>query len=125
MYYNRERVRNASVDFANMLVIPNTLDDYINSGTHIERTATGKEAYCFHGDLYFNDEDYLCPVCGVKTHINQTFHVQLRHVPIGSRMSFVMVDKHQFFCPRCGKTLMQKIPFQAEHHRITVGLRLR
>lgn len=32
------------------------------------------------------------------------------------------MDKHQFICPKCGQTEMQWIPFQAEHHRITVEL---
>jgi len=32
------------------------------------------------------------------------------------------MDKHQFICPKCGQTEMQQIPFQAEHHRITVEL---
>ena len=123
MYYSRERVRNASADFGNLLVIPNLLTDFINSGTTVETTSGGKEAYCYHGDLMFSDEDYLCPKCGVKTHINQTFHVQLKHVPHGGKLSYVMVDKHQFICPRCGKTLMQRIPFQAEGHRTTEELK--
>ena len=123
MYYSRKRVWNASADFANLLVIPNLLTDFINNGTTIENTSGGREAYCFHGDLWFSDEDYLCPVCGVKTQINQTFHVQLKHVPHGSKLSFVMVDKHQFLCPICGKTLMQRIPFQAAGHRITEELK--
>jgi hypothetical protein len=61
MYYSRKRVRNASADFANLLVIPNLLTDFINNGTTIENTSGDREAYCFHGDLCFSDEDYLCP----------------------------------------------------------------
>ncbi len=123
MYYSRNRVRNASADFANLMVLPNLLTDFVNSGTTIETTSGGREAYCYHGDLVFADEDYLCPKCGVKTDIHQVYHVQLRHVPHGGKLSFVMVDKHQFVCPRCGKTLMQRIPFKTEGHHCTEELK--
>lgn len=122
MYYSRKRVRNASADFSDLLVIPNLLTDYVNSGTTVEDTSGGREAFCFHGDLVFADEDYFCFKCREKMVINQKFHVQLKHVPLGGKLSFVMVDKHQLICPTCGKTVMQKIPFQAEHHRITKEL---
>ncbi len=54
--------------------------------------------------------------------IHNTYHVQLRHVCIGDHVTFVLLDKHQFICPKCSQTEMQQIPFQAEHHRITVEL---
>ena len=123
MYYSRDRIRNASADFANLMVIPHCLTDYVNSSTTIENTSGGREAYCFHGDLVFSDDDYRCPDCGVKMHIHQTYHVQLKHVPIGGKLSFVMVDKHQFMCPTCGRTVMQRIPFQTPGHRVTEELK--
>jgi transposase len=54
--------------------------------------------------------------------IHNTYHVQLRHVCIGDHVTFVLLDKHQFICPKCRQTEMQQIPFQAAHHRITVEL---
>lgn len=122
MYYTGNRVQNTSADFANMLVIPSELTDYVNNGTSVEKTSSGKEAYCFHGDLYYDKQDYVCRECNVQMHKHKRFHTNLRHLCIGSRVSFVMVDKHCFMCPKCRKSVMQKIPFQAEHHRITLEL---
>lgn len=122
MYYTGNRVRNTSADFANMLVIPSELTDYVNNGTSIEQTASGKEAYCFHGDLYYDNEDYVCYTCNVQMHVHKRLHTNLRHLCIGKRISFIMIDKHSFMCPCCKKTKMQKIPFQAENHRITLEL---
>ena len=121
-YYTGNRVHNSSADFANILVIPSNLEDFVNNGTTEETTDAGGEAYCFHGDLYYDRKDYTCESCGCRMEIHQTYHVQLRHICIGSHFTFVLLDKHQFMCPECKRTVMQKIPFQAEHHRITVEL---
>ncbi len=122
MYYTGNRVRNTSADFANMLVIPSLFTDYVNRSTCIQTTSSGKEAYCFHGDLYYDKQESICPICNVQMHIHKRFHTTMRHLSIGNRISFVMVDKHCFMCPKCRKTRLQKIPFQAENHRITEEL---
>ena len=116
------RIHNSSADFPNMLLLPNNLTDFVNNGTTEETTSAGGKAYCFHGDLYFNREDFTCNCCRCRMEIHNTYHVQLRHVCIGDHVTFVLMDKHQFICPKCGQTEMQWIPFQAEHHRITVEL---
>ena len=122
MYSTGNRVHNSSADFPEMLLIPNNLVDFINNSTSVETMEDGKEAYCFHGDLYFDRNQYFCDDCGCSMHIHNTYHVRLRHVCIGSALTFVMLDKHQFICPECGSTTMQTIPFMAEHHRITTEL---
>lgn len=122
MYYTTESIQNASIDFEKMLVIPSHLTDFVNRSTSVEATQSSREAYCFHGDLYFEPEDYRCPDCGCGMHIHNNYHVRLRHLCFGSCVSFVMFDKHRFICPECGKTRMQEIPFKAEHHQITVEL---
>lgn len=105
-----------------MLLLPNNLVDFVNNGTTEETTSAGGNAYCFHGDLYYSRDDYFCECCRCRMEIHNTYHVQLRHVCIGDHVTFVLLDKHQFICPKCGQTEMQQIPFQAEHHRITVEL---
>lgn len=122
MYYTTDQVQNASADFENCLVIPSMLTDFVNTGTSAEATKGGKEAYCFHGDLYFDNDDYRCPDCNCRMHIHNKYPVRLRHLCFGSRVSFVMLDKHRFICPECGKTVMQTIPFKADHHNITQEL---
>ena len=61
MYYTTNQVQNASADFENCLVIPSMLTDFVNTGTSVEATKGGKEAYCFHGDLNFDSGEYRCP----------------------------------------------------------------
>lgn len=99
MYYTTESIQNASADFEKMLVIPSHLTDFVNHSTSVEATQSGQEAYCFHGDLYFEPEDYRYPDCGCGMHIHNNYHTRLRHLCFGSRVSFVMFDKHRFICP--------------------------
>ncbi|MBQ9862368.1 MAG: hypothetical protein IJM28_00500, partial [Lachnospiraceae bacterium] len=100
-------------------VIPNPFEDYVNSGTVIESTSTGREAYCFHGDLYYDEEDYVCEECHCYMNRHDTYHIRLRHVCMEEKLTYVMVDKHRFMCPQCGHYKMQQIPFQADGHHIT------
>ena len=123
MDYTRKSVKNSSADFVDMLVIPNTLSGFINNGTSTEITDSGKEAYSFHGDLYLADEEYLCPECGAKMEKHQRYHARLRHIVIGRKISYVFYDRHQLLCPECGKTKMERVPFQAVGHRMTEELK--
>ena len=124
MDYSRKGVKNSSVDFADMLVIPNTLSGFINNGTSTEMTDRGKEAYCFHGDLFLPDDEYLCPVCGAKMEKHQKFHTRLRHITFGQKISYIFYDKHQLLCKECGRTQMERVPFQAVGHRMTEELKV-
>ena len=83
MNYTTSRVRNSSADFIDLLVIPNPFENYVNSSTSIENTSTGREAYCFHGDLYYDEEDYFCEDCQCFMNRHDTYHVRLRHVCMG------------------------------------------
>lgn len=84
MDYTGNRVQNTSADFADMLVIPSMLTDYVNNGTSIETTTSGKEAYCFHGDLYYDKQEYVCEKCNVHMHRHKRLHTNLRHLCIGN-----------------------------------------
>lgn len=119
MYYTTSQVQNSSADFENCLVIPSLLTDYVNCGTSVETTRSGKQAFCFHGDLLLDEAAYFCPECHCQMHIHDRYPTRLRHLCFGDKVSFVMLDKYRFICPECGKTVMQTIPFKAEHHRIT------
>ena len=122
MYCTKKRVQNTSADFSESLIIPSPFKDYVNKWTTEETTTTGRQAYCFHGDLYYAEEDFYCERCGQAMEKHDKYHVRLRHTCFGDRISFVMVDKHRFVCSQCGAYKMQTIPFQAEHHRITKEL---
>lgn len=124
MYCTGKRVHNSTADFGESLLIPNPFEDYVNNGTTEETTNTGRKAYCFHGDLYYDHKDFWCEQCERAMDRHDRYHVRLRHTCFGDRLTFVMVDKHRFVCPICGSSKMQSIPFQAEKHRITKELQI-
>lgn len=64
MYCTKKRVQNTSADFSESLIIPSPFKDYVNKWTTEETTTTGRQAYCFHGDLYYAEEDFYCESCG-------------------------------------------------------------
>ena len=43
MDYTPKKVRNASAEWMDLLVIPNTMTDYVNTGTEITLTSEGKD----------------------------------------------------------------------------------
>ena len=124
MYCTGKRVNNSTADFSDSLIVPNPFTDYVNNWTTEETTNTGRKAYCFHGDLYYDREDFFCDKCCRPMDRHDRYHVRLRHTCFGDRLTFVMVDKHRFECSICGAKKMQEIPFQAENHRITKELLL-
>ena len=87
MYYTTNQVQNASADFEKCLVIPSMLTDFVNTGTSVEAMKGGKEAYCFHGDLDFDIEEYRCPDCNCRMHIHNKYPVGLRHLCFSSKVS--------------------------------------
>ena len=109
MYYTTNQVQNASADFEKCPVVPSMLTDFVNTSTSVEATKGGKEAYWFHEDLDFDINNHRCPDCNCRTHIHTKYPVRLRHLCFGGRVSFVMLDKHRFICPECGK---QRIPYR-------------
>lgn len=91
MDYTPNFVRNSSADFGDMLVIPNPFRNYINNSTAIENTNTGREAFCFHGDLYYDEDSFICKTCNCYLERHDTYHVRLRHVCIGERITMVLM----------------------------------
>ena len=109
MDYTPAKVRNASVDFSNMLCIPHRLPGFINTSTELVRVEGGREAYVFHGDIIYDQP--WCEACGSKMEIHQHLHTRLRHLPFGPYLTFILVDRVQFRCDCCGRTWMPEIPF--------------
>ena len=84
-------------------------------------TASGRTAFCFHGELDASEDDIICH-CGCKMHVNNHPGITLRHLPFGGYLSQVQFNRNQYVCPKCGKTRMQFISFKAPAHRITEEL---
>ncbi|MBQ2641940.1 MAG: ISL3 family transposase [Lachnospiraceae bacterium] len=103
------------------LMIPSSLDGFNNSDTTEEVSRSGRTVYCFNGTLD-DDMDRICSHCGSKMHVNNHPDVELRHLCFGGALTVVRFSKLQLRCPKCGATLLQEVPFKAEHHRMTQDL---
>lgn len=57
-------------------------------------------------------------------HIKSSHTRTLRHIPFGNAYTHVTVEIHCLFCEHCHNTLMQTIPFKADHHSITRNLEI-
>lgn len=103
------------------LMIPSSLDGFNNADTTTEISKSGRNVYCFNGTLD-DDMDRTCGHCGSRMHVNNHLNVELRHLGFGGALSVVRFRKLQLRCPKCGSTILQEVPFKAEHHRITQDL---
>ena len=105
-----------------IIMLPSRLVGFTNYETTIEKTTSGRDMYLFRGDLQLSEDDATCPECGSKMHVHGSYESNLRHLCFGSKLSCVCFDKVRYYCPHCGYTHMQHIPFKAEGHNITCEL---
>ncbi len=122
MKYTPNEIRNAIGEIADLLFIPHNLQGFLNNVTSLEKTKSGRDVYCFQGDLWYSDEETICGECHVSMHIHDVYQVNIRHIPIGGSLSCLCFKKRRFQCPFCGKLKMQEIPFKAPGHQISVEL---
>lgn len=78
--------------------------------------------YLLHGELKASADDSICPQCGSSMHIHNRCEVNLRHLCFGDKLSCLRFTKLRYYCPRCGHSHMQDVPFQAKGHRISSEL---
>lgn len=110
---------NTSTSF---LKIPSLLDGFINEETISGVTKSGRTIFDIRGNLEITNKDRECPKCGGFMHINQNHQTTLRHLCFGSNLSCISFPHNQLYCPSCGYSQMQDIPFKANGHRITKEL---
>lgn len=104
----------------NTITLPSNLKGFINTNTEEKTTKSERQIYLIEGRL--KKQDQICPVCGLKMHIHDTYNVSLNHLPLGFTLSVVKLPKHRYICPECKTTRMEEVAFQAEGHRITIPL---
>lgn len=68
-------------------------------------------------------KEYYCPKCGAKLHGNGVSYVRLKHITYGSTYQTLEVEVKRYRCSseQCDFSCTEKIPFQAEGHRITAA----
>jgi transposase len=104
------------------ITLPSGLVGFNNYKTEIVQTTSDREMYLLHGELKGNEDECMCPLCGGRMHVHNRYETSLRHLSFGSRLSCLRFTKLRYFCPPCGYSCMQEVPFQAQGHRITCEL---
>lgn len=102
----------------NYLVIPSTLERFVNTKTKIERQGN-RDIYCFYGLIELSESELICSCCGNKMHKNKSYDVIVKHIPIGGIYSVLRIKRYQLKCCSCNATKMQEIPFLYNNHFIT------
>lgn len=105
----------------NFLKIPSCLYGFRNENTSVRTSKSGRQVFCFEGQLDAFEENPTCS-CGSKMHVNNHPGITLRHLPFGSSLSCVTFSRNQYACPKCKATKMQLISFKAPRHMITEEL---
>ena len=63
---------------SSFLMIPSNLEGFTNKETTLHKACSGREVYCFKGDLALSEFDRTCPECGSRMHINGHRKLSLR-----------------------------------------------
>jgi len=106
----------------NYIKLPSELKGFSNTKTDIVKTLSGRDSYLIRGNLKQEEADCICPLCDGKMHVHNTYEANLNHLCFGSTLSCLKFSKLRYFCPSCRHTQMQKVPFQALGHRMTLPL---
>ena len=105
------------------LFFPSLLYGFHNTKTDVISAVSGRNVFCFTGNLDLPEEERVCCNCGcTKMHINNHPVIKLRHLPIGSNLSCIAFPHNQLRCPDCGATKTQHISFKYPGHNITEEL---
>lgn len=104
------------------ITLPSELVGFTNHSSEIVKTVSNRKMYLLHGELRASTDDSLCPQCGGSMHIHDRCEVNLRHLCFGDKLSCLRFTKLRYYCPRCGHSHMQGVPFQAKGHRISCEL---
>lgn len=104
------------------ITLPSELVGFTNHSSEIIQTVSNRKMCLLHGELKASADDSICPQCGSSMHIHNRCEVNLRHLCFGDKLSCLRFTKLRYYCPRCGHSHMQDVPFQAKGHRISSEL---
>ena len=102
-----------------------TVPKTVNFGTKREPKSFERKEITCKGTLNdecnkeFEEAFAKCPFCGTHTHSHGVVPIRLKHTPFGMDSVVIQVNRLRRLCPKCGRTFMQEVPFQAPGHRIT------
>lgn len=68
-------------------------------------------------------ESQVCPHCHMETKRVHSYTLQVvKDTPIGAKPTLLHLHKRRYYCPHCGKTFLQKLPFLKRYQRYTQRL---
>ena len=105
----------------NYIRIPSTLQAFENTGTRETLSSRGRRTFIIEGRITSPGTEY-CLECGCRLHVHGSREQNLRHIAIGRALSEVRFSTTRYYCPSCGKTRNQLVPFKAAGHQITKEL---
>ncbi len=117
---NNQSISEAS---SNFLMIPNTLNGFVNTNTTTKKDFSGHDLIIFYGEVLLSDNDITCDCCGSKMYIHQSYPITIKHLPLGSDYTCIKISRKQMKCSACGKVKKQEISFKDNNHMITKQLR--
>lgn len=115
--------KNNQLENESFLKIPSNLERFVNTDTTIVNDSSGKQIYSFNGYVLLSDNDLICPICNGKMSYNNSYNVNIKHIPIGDKYSRISIERKQLICCNCGSTKTQDIPFKDLNHLVTKPLR--
>ena len=104
------------------LLIPSALPGFHNTDTKRYNSISGAVIYLMRGSQDILPEDAVCASCGAAMHVHSNREIVLSHLRFGKALTQISVTRKRFFCPSCGASHMQHIPYCSDHHRITKEL---
>lgn len=107
----------------NYLMIPSSIENFKNTKSYETIDKKERPVIVFSGYINKSIDDYVCPYCGNTAEINDSYTMRLKHLPFGSTFTSIEFPHIQFKSKKCRKTYMQKIPFKADNHEITIQLK--
>lgn len=100
---------------------------YVDS-ISLEDDKKGNCIYKVRGELKDSSEDvndssvHICNKCGNRTHINNKYTVNLKHLRITGKYTCISFIRKQYRCISCSETESGEVDFKANGYRITKHL---
>lgn len=105
------------------ITLPSRLKGFKNTMTEQITNIDGSISYYVRETLIIQNEELICPKCGCKMHIHQSFDRTIKHLGLGNNRLYICFKQHQLECSKCNATCMQKVQFKDDEHFISKQLR--
>ena len=74
-------------------------------------------------DRIISEKDKFCQTCNTKLYLKRQYTIEIKDINSGMYYNILTIQKYQFYCPKCKKSLNQDISFVDGNHKLTNRLR--